>query len=58
MFLLNQRFIGDLLEEYGKIVEKSTFCCFEPGIHSMKKIDLAYLIANFARMLKMILEFS
>ena len=40
MFLLNQRFIGDLLKEYGKIAEKSTFCCFDPGIHGITKIDL------------------
>ena len=58
MFLLNQRFIEDLLKEYGKIAEKSTFCCFEPGIHGMTNIDLSYLIANFARILKMVMEFS
>ena len=43
---------------FGKIAEKNTFCCFELGIHGMTKIDLAYLIENFAGILKMVLEFS
>ena len=58
MFLLNPRFIGNLLKEYGKIAEKSTFCCFEPGIHSMMRNDLPYPIGNFARIPKMLLKFS
>ena len=56
--LLNRRFIGDLLKEYGKIAEKNAFCCFEPGIHGMMKNDLPYPIENFARISKMLLKFS
>ena len=58
MFFLNQRFIGDLLKEYGKIAKKCTFCDFKPGIRGMMKNDLPYPIGNFARIPKMIYKFS
>ena len=49
MFLLHQRFIGNLLKKYRKHAKKSRFLYIQESLGGMDKIDTAYLVGNIAR---------
>ena len=58
MFLLNQRFVGNLLKKYRKNAKKSCFFYIQESLGGMDKIDTIHLVRNFARNLINVKFFS